>query len=174
MTNGSLKLAFLCNDSPNRAVFYFGKEFIMARVFIDSQEMTNKDEFDNKVNVTNSLYLLKQTPYNLQDVLSNEYRDKTLGVIHNRFIDSSSTIIGSYDSLLVFGGDDVKHSIDIGLNSHKVRISTKSSGIFWQEDLVLKSDYDKLANRVSVLEKQIGGVKPHYRLYYAASVKEVA
>ena len=120
--------------------------------------ITDQDEFDNKVNVTNSLYLLKQTPYDLQNVLSNEYRDKTLGVIHNQFIDSASTILGNYDSLLVFGGDDVKHSIDIGLDSHKVRISTKSGGRFWQEDLVLKSDYDKLANRVSALEKQIGGV----------------
>lgn len=120
--------------------------------------IAGRDEFDNKVNVTNSLYLLKQTPYDLQNVLSNEYRDKTLGVIHNQFIDSSSTILGNYDSLLVFGGDDVKHSIDIELASHKVRISTKSRDSFWQEDLVLKSDYDKLANRVSALEKQIGGV----------------
>ena len=120
--------------------------------------IAGRDEFDNKVNVTNSLYLLKQTPYDLQNVLSNEYRDKTLGVIHNQFIDSSSTILGNYDSLLVFGGDDVKHSIDIGLASHKVRISTKSHDRLWQEDLVLKSDYDKHANRVSALEKQIGGV----------------
>ena len=120
--------------------------------------IASQDEFDNKVNVTNSLYLLKQAPYDLQNVLSNEYRDKTLGVIHNQFIDSSSTILGNYDSLLVFGGDDVKHSIDIGLASHKVRISTKSRDTFWQEDMVLKSDYDKLANRVSALEKQIGGV----------------
>ena len=120
--------------------------------------IASQDEFDNKVNVTNSLYLLKQAPYDLQNVLSNEYRDNTLGVIHNQFIDSSSTILGNYDSLLVFGGDDVKHSIDIGLASHKVRISTKSRDTFWQEDMVLKSDYDKLANRVSALEKQIGGV----------------
>ena len=120
--------------------------------------IAGRDEFDNKVNVTNSLYLFKQMPYDLQNVLSNEYRDKTLGVIHNQFFDSSSTILGNYDSLLVFGGDDVKHSIDIGLASHKVRISTKSRDRFWQEDLVLKSDYDKLANRVSALEKQIGGV----------------
>ena len=120
--------------------------------------IASQDEFDNKVNVTKSLYLLKQAPYDLQNVLSNEYRDKTLGVIHNQFIDSSSTILGNYDSLLVFGGDDVKHSIDIGLASHKVRISTKSRDTFWQEDMVLKSDYDKLANRVSALEKQIGGV----------------
>ena len=119
--------------------------------------IVDQDEFDNKVNVTNSLYLLKYTPYDLQNVLSNEYRDKTLGVIHNRFNDSSSTILGHYDSLLVFGGDDVKHSIDIGLNSHTVRISTKSGGDFWQEELVLKSDYDKLVQRVAALEKQIGG-----------------
>lgn len=120
--------------------------------------IVGQDEFDNKVNVTNSLYLLKYTPYDLQNVLSNEYRDKTLGVIHNQFNDSSSTILGHYDSLLVFGGDDVKHSIDIGLNSHTVRISTKSGGDFWQEELVLKSDYDKLVQRVAALEKQIGGV----------------
>ena len=120
--------------------------------------IVDQDEFDNKVNVTNSLYLLKYTPYDLQNVLSNEYRDKTLGVIHNQFNDSSSTILGHYDSLLVFGGDDVKHSIDIGIFSHEVRISTKTVSDFWQEELVLKSDYDKLANRVSALEKQIGGV----------------
>lgn len=119
--------------------------------------IVGQDEFDNKVNVTNSLYLPKYTPYDLQNVLSNEYRDKTLGVIHNQFNDSSSTILGHYDSLLVFGGDDVKHSIDIGLN-HTVRISTKSNGDFWQEELVLKSDYDKLVQRVAALEKQIGGV----------------
>ena len=120
--------------------------------------IAGQDEFDNKVNVTNSLYLLKQAPYDLQNVLSNEYIDQTLGVIHNRFTDSSNTVLGHYDSLLVFGGDDAKHSIDIGTFSHEVRISTRTSGDFWQEELVLKSDYDKLVQRVSALEKQIGGV----------------
>ena len=120
--------------------------------------IASQDEFDNKVNVTNSLYLLKQTPYDLQDVLSSEYGSNTLGVINNQFTDSSNNIIGNFDSLLVFGGNDVRHSIDIGTFSHEVRISTRSYGSFWQEELVLKSDYDKLANRVSALEKQIGGV----------------
>lgn len=120
--------------------------------------IASQDEFDNKVNVTNSLYQNKMALYDLRDVLSNEYGNNTLGVINNQFMDSSSNIIGGFDSLLVFGGNNVRHSIDIGTFSHRVCISTRTGGDFWQEDLVLKSDYDKLANRVLALEKQIGGV----------------
>lgn len=118
-------------------------------------EVLTKDEFDGKVNTTNVLHQTKFEPYNLSDVLS-EYGHQTLGAIHNNFrsIDNPS-LIGNFDSLLVFGGDDVKHAIDIGTFEKRVRISTKTDGSFWQEDLVLKSDYDRLYDRVCALEKKV-------------------
>ena len=123
-------------------------------------EAVSKQEFDSKINTTNALYSSKDAPYDLHDVLSNEYGNNTLGVINNYFgsVVDGSSLVGNFDSLLVFGGNDVRHAIDIGSYAHEVRISTRTGNNFWQEDLVLKSDYDKLANRISALEKQIGGV----------------
>lgn len=118
-------------------------------------EFLKKDEFDGKVNTTNALHQTKFKPYNLYDALS-EYGNQTLGAIHNSFrsIDNQS-LIGNFDSLLVFGGNDVKHAIDIGTFEKRVRISTKTNGSVWQEDLVLKSDYDRLYDRVCALEKKV-------------------
>lgn len=123
-------------------------------------EAVSKQEFDGRVNTTNALYSSKDAPYDLHDVLSNEYGNNTLGVINNYFgsVVDGSSLVGNFDSLLVFGGNDVRHAIDIGSYAHEVRISTRTGNNFWQEDLVLKSDYDKLVARVSALENKIGGV----------------
>lgn len=41
-------------------------------------------------------------------------------------------------------------------------------------DYAIKPDIDNLQDQINQLKSKLGGVKPHYRLYYAASVKEVA
>lgn len=137
----------------------------MSRIILKDKdgkqtEAVSKQEFDSKVNTTNALYSSKDAPYDLHDVLSNEYGNNTLGVINNYFssVADGSSLVGNFDSLLVFGGNDVRHAIDIGSYAHEVRISTRTGNNFWQEDPVLKSDYDKLADRVSALENKIGGV----------------
>lgn len=119
-------------------------------------EAVSKQEFDGKVNQTNPLFILKTSPYKISDQLGS-MGSRTLAVIHDEFANIQDGW-GNFDSSLVFGGDDVKHMLTIGTFDHYARISTKRDGDFWQENLVLKSDYDKLANRVSALEKQIGGV----------------
>lgn len=137
----------------------------MAKIILKDKdgkqtEAVSKQEFDSRVNTTNALYSNKYTPYDLHDVLSNEYGDNTLGVINNQFgsVIGGGSLLGNFDSLLVFGGNDVRHALDVGTFSHQVRVSTRTSSSFWQDDLVFKSDYDKLVARVSALEKQIGGV----------------
>lgn len=131
-------------------------------------EAVSKQEFDSKINTTNALYSSKDAPYDLHDVLSNEYGNNTLGVINNYFgsVVDGSSLVGNFDSLLVFGGNDVRHAIDIGSYAHEVRISTRTGNNFWQEDLVLKSDYDKLVARVSALENKIGGVARYLYAYF--------
>ncbi|MEK3593629.1 hypothetical protein [Lactobacillus crispatus] len=140
----------------------------MTRIILKDEdgkqtEAVSKQEFDSKVNTTNALYSNKDAPYDLHDVLSNEYGNNTLGVINNYFssVVDGSSLVGNFDSLLIFGGNDVRHAIDIGSYTHEVRISTRTGSSFWQEDLVLKSDYDKLADRVSALENKIGRVTRH-------------
>lgn len=119
-------------------------------------EAVSKQEFDSKVNQTNPLVIFKTSPYKISDQLDS-MGSRTLAVIHDEFANIQDGW-GNFDSSLVFGGDDIKHVLTIGTFDHYARIATKTTGDFWQEDLVLKSDYDKLADRVSALESKIGGV----------------
>lgn len=102
----------------------------MSRIILKDKdgkqtEAVSKQEFDSKINTTNALYSSKDAPYDLHDVLSNEYGNNTLGVINNYFssVVDGSSLVGNFDSLLIFGGNDVRHAIDIGSYAHEVRIS---------------------------------------------------
>ena len=128
----------------------------MTNIFVNGDELTSKKEFDRKVNVTNTLFTLKHSPYSANDLM-NSMGTQTMAVIHNQF-SATQNGLGNYDSLFVFGGDDVKHMLKVDTFDHQIQVATTFGSNYWQEDLVLKSDYDKLVSRVSALENKIGGV----------------
>ena len=47
MTNGSLKLAFLCNDSPKWSVFILERSFYMANIFADGEKLLTKSDISS-------------------------------------------------------------------------------------------------------------------------------
>ena len=101
-------------------------------------EAVSKQEFDSKINTTNALYSSKDAPYDLHDVLSNEYGNNTLGVINNYFgsVVDGSSLVGNFDSLLVFGGNDVRHAKVIASSSRNTHFMCVRSNIYCMSDII--------------------------------------
>lgn len=134
----------------------------MTNIFVNGNELTSKQEFDSKVNISGPLYQLTDSSKEISR--SKFFKTQSngnngfLSIVHQRIEQSTNGTLGNYDNLLWFGGDDIRSLIDVGHINHQVRIFSGNSTSNWQDDLVLKSDYDKLADRVSALENKIGGV----------------
>ena len=133
----------------------------MTNIFVNGNELTSKQEFDSKVNISDPLYQLtdssKEIPRPKFFKTQSDSNNGFLSIVHQRIEQSTNGTLGNYDNLLWFGGDDIRSLIDVGHVNHQVRIFSGNSTANWQDDLVLKSDYDKLVARVSALENRIGG-----------------
>lgn len=133
----------------------------MARIFADGEELTNKKDFDNKVNTDRSLYLVKQgTPLTYAQLFNTNDSQGRLQAIHQRVDQSDSDTFGQYDNLLLFGGDDITSVLNMSLYDHQMKVSIGGAdGVpKWTELIAWKSDIDELKQEILSLKKQIGGV----------------
>lgn len=132
------------------------------RIFIDDQEMTNKDDFNGKVNVKNPLYQTTNKPLTKDDLYSLSKLDGgALQLIHQLTADTGTDTLGNWDNILFMSGSDVINLIDLGNSERTVRIShlsTINPGNNWSENIAWKSDIQRLEQEISDLKKQIGGV----------------
>lgn len=132
------------------------------RIFINDQEMTNKNDFDGKVNVKNPLYQTTYKPLTKDDLCSfSAPNGGALQLIHQMTADTGTDTLGNWDNILFMSGFDVINLIDLGNPKGVVKIShlsTLNPGNNWSENIAWKSDIQRLEQRISALEKQIGGV----------------
>lgn len=113
------------------------------RIFIDDQEMTNKDDFDQKVNTDRNLYLLNETsPLTESEIFNTSDAQGRLQVIHQRIQENGSETLGGYDNILLFGGDDATSIFDVNTFQNQLRVSSGLSGgkAAWSEFVAWKSD----------------------------------
>lgn len=131
----------------------------MAQYFVNHDELMKKKDFDDKVNTQNPL-VIKDL-----DTL-NEVEDLTGGVATGKFLEAfhdaseSDLTIGNYGSGLLFGSSNTVGILNVHWGKHKARIigAITNGGTVWSEDIAWKSDIKALQDRISALEKQIGGV----------------
>lgn len=138
------------------------------RIFIDDQEMTNKDDFDQKVNTDRNLYLLNETsPLTESEIFNTSDAQGRLQVIHQRIQENGSETLGGYDNILLFGGDDATSIFDVNTFQNQLRVSSGLSGgkAAWSEFVAWKSDVARLEQEIADLKKQIGGVTSHLYAY---------
>lgn len=138
------------------------------RIFIDDQEMTNKDDFDNKVNTDRNLYLLNDTsPLTESEIFNTNDHQGRLQAIHQRTSGNGSDTFGGYDNILLFGGDDTTSIFDVNTFQNQLRVAAgNSSGkASWSELVAWKSDIARLEQEIADLKKQIGGVTSHLYAY---------
>ena len=138
----------------------------MARIFIDNQELTNKDDFDKKINIANQIGSDPNDSLPSSDNWSdffgiNTGKDWTTKQNLLRLGQTQSTdfLYGHDSSVILFGGGDTKGGLEVHWGDH---IATVVGGnnpkMVWSERIAWKSDVQKLEQEISDLKKQIGGV----------------
>lgn len=145
-------------------------------------QVVSQDEFDEKVNVNSPLSRridtsLGRAPINIFEIQGSNLGGNG-GAILQTFRDSSPTdgiTLGQLSSGFVFGVDNTRAVLNVHWQDHKARIigANTDNGNYWAEDIAWKTDIQRLEQEIADLKKQIGGVKPSYRLY-VTSLKEVA
>jgi len=123
-------------------------------LFIDGRKLVDTSKFDASV-VMHSLTkdeILKADPA----------ESNALRVIHERVNadqhDKNSPLIGNFDNLIKFAGDDVTSIINVGGFDNKAKILSQAGQSYWEEEIAWKSDIKRLEDRISTLENKIGGV----------------
>lgn len=127
-------------------------------LFIKGKQVADRDI----VNVDVPLYKLNISHKNFKDILPTYPASKnqaTLQVIHNRIANPIGKLVGHYDSLLVFGGDDVRHILNVSTGSSVVRIMSidRDSNIIWLKTLATTDDIAELKQEIADLKSKIGG-----------------
>lgn len=130
--------------------------------YANGHKLANQDDIDKKLNVHNSLF---DVAHNDGEAM-NEFNvpiSSQQGLLRAIRIFTPSELFNVQNGIgILFGMDGVSAFLSVApfANANKARISVSTNNgksFSWQDDLVFKSDYDKLAERVTALEKQIGG-----------------
>ena len=135
----------------------------MARIFENGKEILNdvsQKEFDEKVNVNAPIYRYITDNQTWDDILGQGMASKNV-LMSIRDDSKRGNTWGSNSAGIAFGGNDTKALIDVewGGLGHMARVTAgNSKKINWHEDIAWKSDVQRLEQRISALEKQIGGV----------------
>lgn len=119
---------------------------------------------DEKVNIDQEMFKIIGQANSWSDILSNPQNESALISIRDNTnggqYSANGNVVGGNSAGIVFGGNDTHAIISVGWDRPSVRIAAGAGNDFkWHDDVVLKSDYDKLVQRVAALEKQIGGSK---------------
>lgn len=118
---------------------------------------------DDKVNIDQEMFKTIDQANSWLDILSNPQNENALISIRDNTNagqpSDNGNVAGGNSAGIVFGGKDTHAIISVGWFRPSVRIAAGAGNNFkWHDDVVLKSEYDKLVQRVATLEKQIGGV----------------
>ena len=119
---------------------------------------------DETVNVDQKIFKSIDQANSWSDILSNPQNESALISIRDNTNggepSDNGNVAGGNSAGIVFGGSDTHAIISVGWLRPSVRVAAGAGNDFkWHDDIVLKSDYDKLVQRVAALEKQIGGDK---------------
>lgn len=145
----------------------------MARIFANGQEMTNKDDFDKKINIANQIGSDPNVSLPGSDNWSDIFGVNT-GISwadrHNLLrvgqTQTTNYFYGKNSAALFFGGGDTKGGLEVHYEDHEARIvGGNNPNVRWSENIAWKSDIQRLEQEISDLEKQIGGVTSHLYAY---------
>lgn len=137
----------------------------MAIIFIDNQELTNKDDFDKKINIANQIGSDSNAFLPVSDNWSDIFGVNT-GTSwtdrHNLLrvgqTQTTNYFYGKNSAALFFGGGDTKGGLEVHYQDHEARIvGGNNPKILWSERIAWKSDIQKLEQEILDLKKQIGG-----------------
>lgn len=126
-------------------------------------EAVSKQEFDSKINVNEPLFATVQNFSKWSDIIDNPSQNNALISIRDNTnhgaISYTAPIIGGNSAAFLFGGNDTHAMVSAHWDRSIVRFCAgNADNILWKEDVAWKSDIQALQERVSALEKQIGGV----------------
>ena len=124
---------------------------------------------DEKVTPDRNLYFLKRgtSPLTESEIFNTDDSQGRLQAIHQRIKEKGSETFGTYDNILLFGGDNITSIFDISTDHNQVRVATGGAEgrATWSEFIAWKSDIQRLEQEISDLKKQIGGVNSHLYAY---------
>lgn len=134
----------------------------MANIFASGEELLNKKDFDDKVNVDSNIYSEVFDSYDISQVIGTTPHSgmKLLKVFRDNSTFGGITA-GANGSGIAFGGEDTAAVISVnGWGQHIARITWQNSdkSRLWYEDIAWKSDIAELKQEIADLKKQIGGV----------------
>lgn len=128
------------------------------KVFIDDQEMTNKDDFDKKVNVDVPLYRRMTNNNSWKDILGIENQTHNVLIALRDDTFGQGPTAGGNGAGIAFGGVDTKAILTTDWLHQTARIAAGNDyAPVWHEDIAWKSDIAELKQEITDLKKQIGG-----------------
>ena len=130
----------------------------MANIFANGEELLNKKDFDNKVNLDKSLYTDVTSAQKDWSMFNPQHENlNMIQAFGEHFNDPNDLMLGSWSAGLIFGGFNTKGVFEVDPYHHSFRVHGTDSTINWHEDVAFKSDIDALQNQINDLKKQIGG-----------------
>ncbi len=135
----------------------------MANIYLNGEELLNKKDFDEKVNINQPMFKTISNANTWSDILSDPKNANTLMSIRDNTNggqpSTNGIVAGGNSAAIVFGGDDTHAIISVGWTKPVIRVAAGAvDNIKWHEDLAFKSDIARLEQEISDLKKQIGGV----------------
>lgn len=127
-------------------------------LFYDGKKQVNED----KVNVKGPVFK-RITQANTWNDILDAYNDNYLISIrddsNNATPSNDGNLVGGNGAGIVFGGYDTHSVVSVLWDKPVARIAAGNANKFiWREDIAWKSDIQRLENKISELQKQIGGV----------------
>lgn len=127
-------------------------------------QVVSQDEFDEKVNVNEPIFRRLQGNQNksMADITGQSLGIGAKALVSFRDNSNSADKTEAHNgSGIAFGGDDTAVAISVpGWGEHQMKVywSNGRPDRDWTEYVAFKSDINTLEQRISALEKQIGGV----------------
>lgn len=126
----------------------------MINLFMDGKNSIKSNPIEIKTG-------LLKNPTGTPDDFFDVHDDKQykFSFLQNTSTISSQTTIGNWEPIIGFRMMNVYGGLAVNIDSPIVKMwGGANSKVQWSDELVFKSDYDKLLKRVEALESKIGGV----------------
>lgn len=151
----------------------------MANIFASGEELLNKKDFDDKVNINQPMFKRIDNANTWSDILSDPKSANTLMSIRDNtnggLPSTDGNVIGGNGAAIAFGGDDTHAIISVSWFEPVIRVAAGAGdNIKWYEDLAFKSDIAELKQEIADLKKQIGGVLSSALSHIRQSLRYVA